>query len=79
MITENVYDVRLASLGPVRRVVEAAGDAGRPAVDQVVCFVDHVGCFDGEYRTFMTSFVHRRWVLQRRDNGPWRITETQSL
>jgi hypothetical protein len=79
MITGDVHDVRVASVGNPRRVVEPDPATMRPAIDQVVCFVDHVGCFDGEYRTFMTSFVHRRWVLQRRDEGPWRITEARSL
>lgn len=79
LITGDVYDVRVASVGPVRRVVEPDPTTSRPAVDQVVCYLDHVGRFDGEYRTFMTSFVNRRWVLQRRDDGPWRITEAQSL
>jgi hypothetical protein len=79
MITGDVYDVRVASIGRVRRVVEPDPATMRPAIDQVVCFIDHVGSFDGEYRTFMTSFVHRRWVLQRLDEGPWRITEAQSL
>jgi hypothetical protein len=79
LLTEDVYDVRIASVGPVRRVLESRPANGLPAVDQVTCFVDHVGFFDGEYRVFMTSFVHRRWVLQRRDGGPWRIAEVQSL
>jgi hypothetical protein len=79
MITAEVYDVRVASIRPVRRIVEPDPATFRPAVDQVVCFIDHVGSFDGEYRTFMTSFVHRRWALQRRDEGPWRFTEAQSL
>jgi hypothetical protein len=79
MITGDVYDVRVASVGPVRRVVEPDPATMRPAIDHVVCFVDHIGHFDGEHRTFMTSFVHRRWALQRRDEGPWRITEAQSL
>jgi hypothetical protein len=79
MLTSDVYDVRIASVGPVRRVVEVDPATSRPAVDQVVCYLDHIGSFDGEYRTFMTSFVHRRWVLQRRDDDPWRITEAQSL
>ena len=55
MITGDVYDVRVASVGAVRRVVEADPATMRPAIDQVICFADQVGCFDGEYRTFMTS------------------------
>ena len=69
----------VASVGGVRRVIEGLPENALPAIDQVTCLVDHVGSFDGEYRVFMTSFVHRRWVLQRRDEGPWRIAEAQSL
>jgi hypothetical protein len=79
LITGTVYDVRVASVGGVRRVIESRPANALPAIDQVTCFVDHVGLFDGEYRVFMTSYVHRRWVLQRRDEGPWRIAEAQSL
>jgi hypothetical protein len=79
LITEDVYDVRVASVGSVRRVLESRPANALPAIDRVTCFVDHVGSFDGEYRVFMTSYVHRRWVLQRRDEGPWRIAEVQSL
>ena len=63
----------------MRRIIEPDPAVHRPAIDQVGCVLDHVGQFDGGFRTFMTSFVHRNWVLQRRDGGPWRITEVQSL
>lgn len=79
MITGDVVDVRVAEVGAVRRIVEPDVSVHRPAVDQVRCVVDHVGRFDDGFRTFMTSFVHRTWILQRRDGGPWRITEVQSL
>jgi hypothetical protein len=35
--------------------------------------------FDGEYRTFQNVNVHRQWVLQRLDEGPWRITSIHGL
>ena len=79
MITGDVVDVRVAHVGAVRRIIEGDAASHRPAIDQVVCTIDHVGQFEGEFWTFMTSFVHRRWVLQRRDDGPWRIVEVQSL
>jgi hypothetical protein len=79
MIIDAVVDVRIARVGAVRRIIEADAGTHRPSIDQVVCTIDHIGRFDDEFRTFMTSFVHRRWVLQRRNEGPWRIIDVQSL
>ena len=61
----------------VEHVIHA--ENGLPNVDQVVVWVDHYGLFDGEYRTFQNVNVRRRWVLQRLDEGPWKITSIQGL
>jgi hypothetical protein len=74
-----VYDARVETVEKVQRVLERDADHGLPSVDQVVVWVDHYGLFDGEYRTFQNINVRRRWVLQRLDDGPWRITTIQSL
>ena len=79
LIMGEVYDARVERVGTVRRVLERTDDNGLPNVDQVVVWVDHYGLFDGEYRTFQNVNVHREWVLQRLDEGPWRITSVQSL
>ena len=34
---------------------------------------------EGEYRAFLDVTVHRWWVLQRIDNGPWRIATLQGI
>jgi len=78
-IQDAVYDVRVARVDRVRTLREPGLDDGGPAVDQVDVFVDHVGLFDGEYRTFVDSRVHRRWRLQRLDGGPWRVAELRRL
>lgn len=78
-ILDYVYDARVASVDRVRTLREPGLDDGGPALDQVDVFVDHVGLFDGEYRTFVDSRVHRRWRLQRLDGGPWRIAEPRRL
>ncbi|HWL40953.1 MAG TPA: hypothetical protein VNO75_12020 [Gemmatimonadaceae bacterium] len=79
LIMGDVYDARVDSVEKVQRVLERDADHGLPNVDQVVVWVDHYGLFDGEYRTFQNINVHRRWVLQRLDGGPWKITSIQSL
>ena len=79
LITSEVYDARVERVERVTRVLERTGDNGLPNVDQVVVWVDHYGLFDGEYRTFQNVNVHRQWVLQRLDEGPWRITSIQGL
>jgi hypothetical protein len=79
LIMGEVYDARVERVEKTRRVIERTADNGLPAVDQVVVWVDHYGLFDGEYRTFQNVNIHRQWVLQRLDDGPWRITNIQSL
>lgn len=79
LIMGEVYDARVERVDKITRVLQRDGDNGLPNVDQVVVWVDHYGMFDGEYRTFQNVNVHRQWVLQRLDEGPWRITSIQSL
>jgi hypothetical protein len=79
LIMGEVYDARVERVEKIRRVLARDDDNGLPNVDQVVVWVDHYGLFDGEYRTFQNVNVHRQWVLQRLDEGPWRITSIQAL
>jgi len=79
LIMGEVYDARVEKVEKVRRVLERSPENGLPNVDQVLVWVDHYGLFDGEYRTFQNINVRREWVLQRLDEGPWRITSIQSL
>ncbi|MBC8087282.1 MAG: hypothetical protein H7Z40_08435 [Phycisphaerae bacterium] len=83
----DVFGVEVARVGPVRVVYDAAqsnGDReaviiGPRIVEEVTARVNHIGYFEGEYRTFSASLLHRRWRLQRVDHGPWRIIDPQSL
>jgi hypothetical protein len=79
LITRNVLDVRVARVGTVQRVFGADPRIGVPAVDRVVAYLDHIGEFDGEYRAFNHFTLTRRRVLQRKDNGPWRLVEVVGL
>ena len=63
----------------VRRLFDADAKLGVPSVDQVVAYLDIFGRFDDEYRSFNHFTVHRRRVLQRIANGPWRIVEIQGI
>lgn len=78
-LTDDVYDVRIAGIEPIRAVLTAQPEIGLPHVEGVVVWVDPVGRFDDAFRTFDATFRHRRWPLQRRDGGPWRIVTVQSL
>ncbi|WP_148701934.1 hypothetical protein [Candidatus Nitrososphaera evergladensis] len=79
VIVGMVYDVRVDKVGRIRRIVKSDPKTNLPSVDEVVVFLDHYGLFDGEYRTFLNLNVHRRWTLQRLNEGPWKITSVQSV
>lgn len=79
LIMQNVYDLRVDRVGPIHRLFEADPETGVPAVDRVVAYVDIFGLFDGEYRSFNHFTVNRRRVLQRINQGPWRLAEIQGL
>ncbi|MGI9543429.1 MAG: hypothetical protein ACR2MX_09230 [Cyclobacteriaceae bacterium] len=79
LILEEVYDARVTEVSPVYLLTEAVPENEIPKVEEVVVFIDHVGHFDGVYRTFVNSNVRRKWTLQRLDGGPWKITDFRHL
>lgn len=79
LIMGAVLDARVGAVEKVRRVVSHAENPDLPDVDRVVVWVDHYGELDGEHRVFQDVTVHRRWELERLDDGPWRIVSLQSL
>jgi hypothetical protein len=74
-----VYDVRVAAVDPLEILVTPELCPGAPTVEQVVVEVDHIGLFDGVYRAYSNSRLHRVWPLQRRNDGPWRIASTEGI
>lgn len=78
-ILKDVYDAKILFVYPVKRVVEANLKTGIPNVDQVKIIIDHVGKFEGVYKSVSNLYVHRKWTLQRLNEGPWKIIELQSL
>jgi hypothetical protein len=79
LLMDRVNDVRIAWMSPVEQIMTGKEFKGAPVIDQVLIEVNHIGKFDGEYRTFGTVAVHRQWVLQRKDGGPWRIASFQGI
>lgn len=75
----DVLDVRVIDIEEPWVVLPANAIRGNPLIEQTVVWVDHVGAFNGEYRAFNRSRLHRRWPLQRQNGGPWRISELQTL
>jgi hypothetical protein len=86
-VLDDVYDIEIARIGPVSKVFDAddqpsSGHGVAPIpriVQQVTIVVNHIGRDGDEYRTFGGSFLHRKWQLQRLDDGPWRISISQAI
>ena len=78
-ILNDIYDARVLYTGAVKTIVHENKETGAPKVEQVKIIIDHAGKIDGIYKSLSNIYVHRKWVLQRLDNGPWKITELQAL
>jgi len=74
-----VLDARVAWTGDPVVVLDGARFEGASAIEEVEAWLEHVGSFDGETRTFNDVTVRERWTLQRVDGGPWRIATCQPL
>lgn len=79
LILNSVYDARIVYKTNMQTVVKENPAAGVPRVEQIKVLIDHIGFFDGQYRSFSSLVVHRKWVLQRLNDGPWKIRELQGL
>ena len=78
-ILNDVFDARVLYVAPVKTILEEKAGAGIPQVEQVMVIVDHIGRFEGVYKSVCNIYLHRKWVLQRLNSGPWRIAELQAL
>jgi hypothetical protein len=79
LILESVFDVRIAFVSAVQVLVTPEMIRSAPRVEQVRVEIRHVGLFEGVYRSFVSINVHPVWVLQRVNNGAWRIISSQGL
>lgn len=89
----DVYGLEVAAVSEPEVVFDAANepiaafdDAPEPAtVERVRVLVNHIGRVDGDgdspqsYRTFAGGKYHRRWTLERLDDGPWRVTSAHPI
>jgi hypothetical protein len=86
-LLDDVYGLEVAEVSPVRVVYDAAQQsagspgaaAGPRTVEEVRLRVNHIGRIGQEFRTFAGGDLHRKWTLQRLDDGPWRIVDAQAL
>lgn len=78
-ILGDIYDARVLEVSSVKKVLNEEAELGIPNVEQVQVIIDHVGKIEGNYKSVSNLYVHRKWVLQRLNNGPWKITQLQAL
>jgi hypothetical protein len=74
-----LFAARVAWTSEPRALTTGQEFPGATRVEEVEAEIEHVGCFDGEYRGFMDVTVNRFWTLQRIDGGPWRIATLQAI
>jgi hypothetical protein len=79
LILNTIYDARVIYTVPVKTIIHANIEKGVPKVEQVKLVVDHVGKFGEHYSSVSNVYVHRKWILQRLDDGPWKVKELQGL
>jgi hypothetical protein len=76
-IMGDVLDARVERVEQVKTVLERSDDL--PQLQQVRVWVDHFGKFESEVRAFKNLYINREWILQRMEEGPWRIVSLQNL
>lgn len=74
-----VLDAQVVWEDDPRTLVDGARYAGATTIDEAEVWLEHVGEFDGERRTFCDVTVRPRWTLQRVNGGPWRIATAQPI
>lgn len=78
VVLEHSYALRVLWVDDPR-VFLADPALGLPRIEMVNAEIDHIGRFDGEFRSFNLGLVHRTWMLARRNGGPWRIATFQGI
>ncbi len=53
LVLSDVYDIRVIWTGDVREIATGMDFEGAPRIDEVDAQLEHVGLFDGTYRTFI--------------------------
>lgn len=78
-MADRVLDARVTWVGDPEVVTDGTRFPGALRIEQVEVWLDHVGSFDAETRTFVDVTVRPKWALQRVDCGPWRISTPQDI
>ena len=74
-----VYGAAVVWTGDPRQIMTGKEFPGAPVIEEIDVEIEHIGQFDGEFRTFKDINVNRLWQLQRRNGGPWRVSSVQNL
>lgn len=74
-----VYGAAVVWTGDPRQIMTGKEFPGAPVIEEIDVEIEHIGQFDGEFRTFKDITVNRLWQLQRRNGGPWRVSSVQNL
>lgn len=79
VVLEQTVAIRITWLDTPRILAQSGEFDGVPRIERVAAELDHVGVFEGEHRAFASIDVHRHWLIERRDDGPWRIITHQGI
>lgn len=74
-----VLDAQVAWVDDPKTLVDATRFKGASVIEEVEVWLEHVGEFEGERRTFCDTTVRPKWTLQRINGGPWRIATVQPI
>jgi hypothetical protein len=78
-VLKDVYGAPVVWVGEPRDLTRGDEFEGAPRLQEVEVWLDHIGLFDGEHRAFTSPFLHRQRILQRLNDGPWRITDDHAF
>ncbi|MFO1460719.1 MAG: hypothetical protein U1G08_15105 [Verrucomicrobiota bacterium] len=78
-IMGRVLDAQVAWVDDPKTLVDATRFKGASVIEEVEVWLEHVGEFEGERRTFCDTTVRPKWTLQRINGGPWRIATVQPI
>jgi hypothetical protein len=79
LILEPVFDVKIVFVSDPEVILAGTEFAGAPRIEQVSVELRHIGRFDNKYSAFVDLNVHPLWMLQRINNGAWRIISEQGI
>jgi hypothetical protein len=79
LILEPVFDVKIVFVSDAEMILTGTEFVGAPRIEQVSVELRHIGRFENKYSAFVDINVHPLWLLQRINNGAWRIISEQGI